>query len=45
MKDNFKYMLSNWLKWDKKSLKFFFPLGISISAAAVSYGVYTESND
>ena len=24
MKDNFKYMLSNWLKWDKKSLKFFF---------------------
>ena len=23
MKDNFKYMLSNWLKWDKKSLKFF----------------------
>lgn len=24
MKDNFRYMLSNWLKWDKKSLKFFF---------------------
>ncbi len=24
MKGNFKYMLSNWLKWDKKSLKFFF---------------------
>lgn len=24
MKDDFKYMLSNWLKWDKKSLKFFF---------------------
>lgn len=24
MKDNFKYMLSNWLKWDKKSLEFFF---------------------
>mgnify|MGYP000398688789 FL=1 len=24
MKDNFKYLLSNWLKWDKKSLKFFF---------------------
>ena len=24
MKDNFKYMLSNWLKWDKKSLKLFF---------------------
>lgn len=24
MKDNFKYMLSNWLKWDKKNLKFFF---------------------
>lgn len=24
MKDNFIYMLSNWLKWDKKSLKFFF---------------------
>lgn len=24
MKDNFKYMISNWLKWDKKSLKFFF---------------------
>ena len=24
MKDTFKYMLSNWLKWDKKSLKFFF---------------------
>lgn len=24
MKDNFKYMLSIWLKWDKKSLKFFF---------------------
>ena len=24
MKDNFKYMLSNWLKWDKKSFKFFF---------------------
>lgn len=24
MKDNFKYMLSNWLKWDEKSLKFFF---------------------
>ncbi len=24
MKDNFKYMLSNWLKWDKRSLKFFF---------------------
>ena len=24
MKDNFKYMLSNWLKLDKKSLKFFF---------------------
>lgn len=24
MKGNFRYMLSNWLKWDKKSLKFFF---------------------
>lgn len=24
MKDNFNYMLHNWLKWDKKSLKFFF---------------------
>lgn len=24
MKDNFRYMLKNWLKWDKKSLKFFF---------------------
>jgi len=24
MKDNFVYMLKNWLKWDKKSLKFFF---------------------
>ena len=24
MKENFKYMLSNWLKWDKKRLKFFF---------------------
>lgn len=24
MKDNFRYMLSNWLKWDKKSLNFFF---------------------
>lgn len=24
MKDNFRYMLSNWLKRDKKSLKFFF---------------------
>ena len=24
MKDNFKYLLSNWLKWDKKSHKFFF---------------------
>ena len=24
MKDHFRYMLKNWLKWDKKSLKFFF---------------------
>ena len=24
MKGNFRYILSNWLKWDKKSLKFFF---------------------
>lgn len=24
MKDNLKYMLANWLKWDKKSLVFFF---------------------
>ncbi|MCH5321566.1 MAG: ABC transporter ATP-binding protein [Eubacterium sp.] len=24
MKDNIKYMLSNWIKWDKKSLIFFF---------------------
>lgn len=24
MRDNIKYLLSNWLKWDKKSLKFFF---------------------
>lgn len=24
MKDNFKYMLHNWQKWDKKSLNFFF---------------------
>lgn len=23
MKDNIRYMLSNWLKWDKKSLLFF----------------------
>lgn len=44
MKDNFKYMLSNWLKWDKKASNSF-PLGTGISAAAVSYGVYTESND
>lgn len=24
MKDNLKYMLSNWIRWDKKSLMFFF---------------------
>ncbi len=24
IKDNIRYLLSNWLKWDKKSLKFFF---------------------
>lgn len=24
MKDNLKYMLTNWLKWDKKSLVYFF---------------------
>lgn len=45
MKDNFKYMLSNWLKWDKKKPQILFPLGTGISVAAVSYGVYTESND
>lgn len=24
MKENFKYMLKNWLEWDKKSLVYFF---------------------
>lgn len=24
MKDNLKYMFTNWIKWDKKSLLFFF---------------------
>ncbi|MCD7796667.1 MAG: hypothetical protein LUG95_03375 [Clostridiales bacterium] len=23
MKENFKYMIKNWLKWDRKSLIFF----------------------
>lgn len=45
MKANIKYMLKNWIAWDKKSLIYFFIRVPALVFSADCNSIHTQSND
>lgn len=45
MLSNLKYMLSNWIEWDKKSLLFFLCQSPSSCPSADCNGIHTKGYD